>query len=241
MKINCKEDVSAYHGKFGPFTIAQQQAAVEEACKELAIAILQGDRVSIARECVDLRYAMLGWSAIAGVHPLSRAVLTSVPTPALPARKPYLRVLDLFGSVEEWLSDNRSTAGSVADILEHVDDICDEHNIPLAEVWHAVHAANMRKVSGKAMCYMCGTIRTQSADCHNCGSKLERGKPTKPPGWVGPDVAGVLGLLACACPATSEHYDDMVMVIEGCCCFDEHENPTESCNGNCHYPDTLDA
>ncbi len=62
-------------------------------------------------------------------------------------------------------------ADAIADLIYVLIGTAHEFGIPLEAVWNEVHAANMRKVDGPVR-----------AD----------GKKLKPPGWVGPDIQGVL-------------------------------------------------
>lgn len=208
MTINHKEDVQKFHDKFGPFTLEQQQAVVEEEAKELAIAILQGDVVAIARECVDLIYAVAGIRLRSGTE--TPSVVVTLDNSPLGQAAWILRA----ARNHEWI-----------EVFNFAVSLTGHHGIPLPEAWAKVHAANMRKERNdlgstpcehKAYCVKCHILHPISVadrDACNCGAELAHidnqsvhcpmcyigprghvfGKPTKPPGWVGPDVAGVMG------------------------------------------------
>ena len=63
------------------------------------------------------------------------------------------------------------TADAIADLIYVLIGTAHEFGIPLRAVWDAVHVSNMAKVGG---------------------GQDSKGKIQKPPGWVAPDVAGVL-------------------------------------------------
>ena len=67
--------------------------------------------------------------------------------------------------------DMVETADAIADLIYVLIGTAHEFGIPLQAVWDAVHASNMAKVGG---------------------GQDSKGKIQKPPGWVAPDVAGVL-------------------------------------------------
>ena len=195
--INYEKDVREFHSKYGPFTIAQQRAQVEEEALELIAAIAKRDRVAIAGECVDLLYAALGLAAGDAEDPGN-----------------IIDCIKLLGDevaidLAEW---------SQIDCVMHISTRCRTGNIPyrmtfaakaiakvysapLPPVWAEVHAANMRKVRNPAYSR---TPEELEADRNKWARKFSPEeiatastpvrKPTKPPGWVGPDIAGVLGL-----------------------------------------------
>jgi predicted HAD superfamily Cof-like phosphohydrolase len=76
-------------------------------------------------------------------------------------------------SGDKWLSDCDlpETADAIADLIYVLVGTAHEFGIPLGHVWNAVHATNMAKVGG---------------------GEDSKGKIQKPPGWVAPDVAGIL-------------------------------------------------
>ena len=193
--INYEKDVREFHDKFGPFTIEQQQAAVEEECKELAIAILQGDRVAIARECADVIYASVGMlNILPGAPRIDRARLG----------------WDVSADPVEQVRALLDESLSFRDVIEMAHGLAECYSILLPEIWNEVHAANMRKEKNRETCPYCNgdgfMHKTQDEPCSSCvGRGGWRHKPTKPPGWIGPNVAGVLLAydvkLANACPS----------------------------------------
>ncbi len=189
--IDYEKDVKEFHEKFGPFTIEQQQAAVEEKSKELAIAILQGDRVAIARECVDVIYAIYGILEITGDGIRNRDSIDT--TNGIEAARV---VLDYASDIQTGRDH------CLGPFVYYCQCLVLSQKIPLPEVWREVHAANMRKVRDSlahihVACDCLGFDFGGNGN-HELDCAIRRaprfGKPTKPPGWVGPDVAGVLGV-----------------------------------------------
>lgn len=98
-------------------------------------------------------------------------------------REEYNELLNAMGCYEcgpgtstWWVTDlDRvnlpETADAIADLIYVLVGTAHEFGIPLGHVWNAVHESNMAKVGG-------GTDA--------------KGKIQKPPGWVAPDVAGIL-------------------------------------------------
>jgi len=79
-----------------------------------------------------------------------------------------------MGGGEDWLAtcDLPETADAIADLIYVLIGTAHEFGIPLQAVWDEVHVSNLAKVGG---------------------GQDSKGKIRKPPGWVAPDVAGVLG------------------------------------------------
>jgi predicted HAD superfamily Cof-like phosphohydrolase len=78
---------------------------------------------------------------------------------------------------ETWWEANQKkthlpeTADAIADLIYVLIGTAHEMGIPLQAVWDRVQAANMAKVGG---------------------GQDAKGKVMKPPGWIAPDIAGVL-------------------------------------------------
>lgn len=104
-------------------------------------------------------------------------VVVGIEDPTTPAiRRPELRVELIREEAEEtvWAIENGDLVGAIdgfCDLLCVVYGAAAEFGIDLEPFWNEVHRTNMAKAGGPLR---------------------EDGKRLKPPGWVAPDIAGVL-------------------------------------------------
>lgn len=173
-------DVRAFHRAFGQYLAetpsvppakvrALRVAVICEEYHELLRAVSRLDRVETADAIADLIYVLAGTALC--FHPTP---LVGGPQAAHPV-SPMETAKRLTGCILIRLSNDDPDPEGVVQTVDRLIAVlfhqARKFDLPLGDVWRAVHASNLAKVGG---------------------GEREDGKVLKPADWTAPDVAGIV-------------------------------------------------